>query len=267
MGSHSLNPPVEGLRDIYERRAEAYQYHGPGGFPSRKHRGILEHLDGLRPDRFLEVGCGDGPYLAWSTAAGYGWTVGIDLSLGILVQARQRLTHEGRLDRASLAVADGASLPFRDSTVDLVLCTQVIEHIPDDRRAMLELARILSPGGCLVVTTDHRDNQVTKALRRPVDVVRWLLGRPEWHPPFLHRCYSSTVFTELVRRTGLHVDQVRTYRYSWPSRLSSFPILVRLLDAVEERLIAHKPFSQWGDILLVVATKPSADATGASRIA
>lgn len=244
------------LRQAYEKRAESYQYHGPDGFPSRKHRVILRHLEKRRPDRFLEVGCGDGPYLAWSSLVGYRWSVGVDISHGILSQARKRIAHRGCIERASLAVADGATLPFVDGSVDLVLCTQVIEHIPDDKQAVEELARVLTPGGCLLISTDHANNRITKILQRPMDCARYLLRKPRWQPPFLHRDYSWEAFAELVTNAGLQVDHVSTFRFSWPSRLNRVPALVRLLDGFEERVIRRDPFSRWGDILLIVATKP-----------
>lgn len=49
-------------------------------------------------------------------------------------------------------VADAGALPFRDGTIDGVLCEQVLEHAPDAMGAIQEIARVLRPGGRLYVT-------------------------------------------------------------------------------------------------------------------
>ena len=47
---------------------------------------------------------------------------------------------------------DGTRLPFPDDTFDRIICSEVMEHIPDDRAAAAELARVLKPGGMIAVT-------------------------------------------------------------------------------------------------------------------
>jgi SAM-dependent methyltransferase len=47
--------------------------------------------------------------------------------------------------------ADITALPFREETFDLVLCSHVLEHVPDDRAAMRELHRVVRPGGTVVI--------------------------------------------------------------------------------------------------------------------
>lgn len=57
--------------------------------------------------------------------------------------------------------ADITRLPFADATFDLVVCYHVLEHIPDDRRAIAELARVLAPGGVALVQVPWRDDRDT----------------------------------------------------------------------------------------------------------
>lgn len=47
---------------------------------------------------------------------------------------------------------DGTTLPFPDNSFDRIICSEVMEHIPDDRAAAAELARVLKPGGIIAVT-------------------------------------------------------------------------------------------------------------------
>ncbi len=49
--------------------------------------------------------------------------------------------------------ADIVDLPFDDASFDLLLCSHVLEHVPDDRRALAEIARVLAPGGEALIQT------------------------------------------------------------------------------------------------------------------
>ena len=53
------------------------------------------------------------------------------------------------------AWASGLDLPFRDASFDTVLCLQVLEHVPRPWRLLDEIARVLRPGGALVLTAPH----------------------------------------------------------------------------------------------------------------
>jgi SAM-dependent methyltransferase len=103
---------------------------------------LLARLDLPARARVLDVGCGtgaNGPVLA---EQGH-FAVGIDASpipLG--------LTPRGHAVRLR---GDAAALPFQDGAFDLVVALDVLEHLDDDRAAARELARVLVPGGALVV--------------------------------------------------------------------------------------------------------------------
>lgn len=102
--------------------------------------------DGLaraeRPiDRLLDVGGGSGR--AAAAVAGPEVTV-VDASPGMLARARRR--------RSLSAVAgDAGRLPVRDDAVDAAMIVDALHHLPDRRAALSEAARVLAPGGVLVV--------------------------------------------------------------------------------------------------------------------
>ena len=248
--------PEDDLRAVYDQRASEYVYHGPRGPLSRKHRGIIAHLPDLHGLRLLEVGCGDGPYLAWVSQRHVECALGVDLSTRILREAKKRVQAEGRAESVHLAAADAVALPFTGKSFDVVLASQVIEHVPDDAGALRAMRRVLRPGGTLVISTDHRDNRVTQALAAPTRAARRLLRQRDYHPPFPHRSYGQDEFVQLVRLAGFDVRACVTYRFAWPPWLARLRLLVRALDAVEERLTCRPPWSGWGDIVLVVAQKP-----------
>ena len=77
---------------------------------------------------------------------------GIELSAEMLAIARRRARELGR--QADLCQADAQALPFPDASFDTVVCTLSLCGIPDDRRAVAEMNRVLEPGGRLLLL-DH----------------------------------------------------------------------------------------------------------------
>ncbi len=99
--------------------------------------------------RALDVGCGDG-FLMGRLSPLLRWVVGIDS------ESRGVELASARLEPFANCRVLGASsyrLPFRDSSFDLVTCTDVIEHLNSLEAALSEITRVLDPGGHLVLTT------------------------------------------------------------------------------------------------------------------
>jgi ubiquinone/menaquinone biosynthesis C-methylase UbiE len=113
----------------------------------------------------LEVAIGSGRNLP-SYPRGIRLT-GIDLSENMLTIARRRAAALGR--EVDLEQADAQALPFPDATFDTVVCTFSLCSIPDDRKAVAEMKRVLRPGGKLLLI-DHVPS-TTRLLR---DVQRLL---------------------------------------------------------------------------------------------
>jgi len=111
-------------------------------------------LDRLGLDRVrtaLDLGCGRGRHLHAIFARGGIHVAGLDLSFEDVAATRDGLAPliepmpEGA--GATLAAGDALALPYADDTFDLVVCSEVLEHIPDYRAALAEIARVLKPGG------------------------------------------------------------------------------------------------------------------------
>ncbi|MGH7466954.1 MAG: class I SAM-dependent methyltransferase [Longimicrobiales bacterium] len=146
----------------------------------RKRLSALARLADVQPrDHLLEVGCGGGHVLQQFPQAR---RTGIDLSTNMLRRARLRLNGSAHLLRGS---AD--RLPFADGAFQVVLCTEVLEHVPDPSAVLRELIRVAAPGGRVVVSIPNERNidRAKRMLRRtPVlaRVLRTLADEGnEWH--------------------------------------------------------------------------------------
>jgi len=109
----------------------------------------------------LEVGSGLSPMVTNTNTVVYS-----ELSLEAL-----RIL-KGRHSRGSYVAADGMRLPFKTGTFDQTICSEVLEHLADDRKALQELARVMKPSGQLIITFPHRkfyfayDDHFVNHLRR-----------------------------------------------------------------------------------------------------
>jgi ubiquinone/menaquinone biosynthesis C-methylase UbiE len=75
--------------------------------------------------------------------------VAIDLAEHMLAMARQNVERAGLEDRIELRRVDAKGLPFSDGTFGAVMSNSIVHHIPEPRRALAELVRVVQPGGLL----------------------------------------------------------------------------------------------------------------------
>lgn len=101
----------------------------------------------------LEVGCGTGLLwtIGWTHAASDFALTLSDLSVGMVAETVP-LVHNTIRDVRGLA-ADVQSLPFADDSFDVVIANQMLYHIPDPKKALGEIARVLRPHGVLMAST------------------------------------------------------------------------------------------------------------------
>src|SRR5690606_13897957 len=103
--------------------------------------------------RILEVGCGSGGFLA--AIADRGRSIeGVDIALRWLVLARRRLADRGL--SVPLVGACAESLPYPDGSFDAIVADSVLEHIEDPALTLEEWARVVRPGGRLVIWSPNR---------------------------------------------------------------------------------------------------------------
>ncbi len=100
----------------------------------------------------LDVATGTGrlPYFLLQEPEFNGRVIGLDASAGMLTQAQVKLAPFG--DRAALVRQSALDLPFGDAAFAAVTCLEALEFLPDDAAALREMARVLRPGGVLLVS-------------------------------------------------------------------------------------------------------------------
>jgi SAM-dependent methyltransferase len=242
-------------RDYYAQAAAA----NPEASPER--RLLLGHL---RPgQRVLDLGCGSCENALW-LPAGCRY-VGFDVSTAALVMA-------GEWGRPGARVrGDGETLPFADASVDAVLSTYALEHFHDPGRTLLEAARVVRPGGLLLLVGSAWDlayelppsldpgrrlavaarrlgRQLLSALdgRHRFDVVASPRVLTSGYVPDADAVHvaQSHLMARFLRAAGLEIVEHRTLPHR-PDPAGARRLLRRLLRAVP--LWRHG----WGNTLIV----------------
>lgn len=114
---------------------------------------ILKKLEVRNNDVVLDCGCGDGLFLEALSELSDCHLHGFELDEKELRLAQQHLTGK----QVKLILGDLLQLPYRDSSFDKIYCTEVLEHVVDDRKALQELKRVLKKGGLLIVTVPNHN--------------------------------------------------------------------------------------------------------------
>jgi ubiquinone/menaquinone biosynthesis C-methylase UbiE len=150
----------------------------------------------------LEVAIGTGRNLPfYPNGSAITRLVGVDWSPGMLAIARERAAAIGR--DADLRQGDAQALDFPDSSFDTVLCALGLCAIPDDRRAVTEMARVLRPGGRLLLV-DH-----VAASAAALRAVQWLYERITI--PLAGEHFRRRPLT-YVRELGFTVEETERFR-------------------------------------------------------
>ena len=120
------------------------------------HRWVFDQLDLAPESRILELGCGTAAL--WRENLDRlpaGWEVMFsDLSPGMVQEARRSLA--SCQQALAFAVIDAQAIPFREASSDGVIANHMLYHVPDRRKALAEIRRVLKPGGRFYASTIGR---------------------------------------------------------------------------------------------------------------
>jgi ubiquinone/menaquinone biosynthesis C-methylase UbiE len=129
---------------------------------------------------------------------------GIELSPKMLDLARRRARESGR--DADLRVGDAHNLPFPDASFDTVVVTLALCTIPDDRRALAEAARVLRPGGQLLLLEHVRSSVLpVRLLQRVLEPLTLLLDHDHLLREPLRHVEDAGLVVESLERSKLGI--------------------------------------------------------------
>ena len=217
----------------------------------------IAEMAGTRRDlRLLDCGCGTGHNLA-TLLRPYGRAFGFDLTPGGLLRA-----HAAGFP---LARADMAAIPFQSARFDLVTSFDVMQYVADDYAVMQEMARVLKPGGALVVTAAALDvlrgghAGTWPEVRRYTDArMRAIVENAGMKVHRLTYLFAS-LFPAMLAVRALRRDQraASAAGEDWEMRVPAAPINTALTWMLSgEAAISRRIPMPVGSSVLVVARKP-----------
>lgn len=192
-------------------------------------------IDGARAgtvagSRVLDLGCGQGRHTFDAARAGAA-VVALDRSLDDVTSTAAVLVALG--DQGEVAapfgplVADATAMPFGDGTFDVIVASEILEHLLDDRAAVDEAVRVLRVGGTLALSVP----------RRGPERINWMLSDAYSEAEGGHvRIYRRRALEQLIADAGLVVVG-HTYRHGLHSPYWWLRCAVGI-DREEHRLVA-----------------------------
>lgn len=155
-------------------------------------------------ERILDIGCGAGRHSLEACKIADCLVYALDIDSGDLSGVRQMfqaLDEQGEA-RGNWLLIEGTilNLPFRDASIDKIICSEVLEHITDDQQAVSEITRVLKDDGVVAIS-------VPTYLP---EAICWKLSRDYHHQPGGHiRIYRTGELISTLRRNNLRIYATR----------------------------------------------------------
>lgn len=185
-------------RDPYQRFVSGYDRTW-SRFSARTHAQILARMpQDLAGQRLLDLSCGTGSLIERILVRHpiIGPVTGVDVSAGMLRQARARLTTRSWPQPVSLAQFQPGVVNFRTATFDIVVCANAFHYFREPSMILREIARILRPGGLLILEDYAKDGLLARYFE-------WVIRR---YDPAHQRAYRLAEVTRLLVDAGWPTD-------------------------------------------------------------
>lgn len=259
--STRTNKQVDLVTEVFDAKAPTYAdgYEGRSSaahsFVVRRER-VYELLADRSDGRVLDVGCGPGVMVSGLTGRHFEF-YGVDISPAMIAECVRRF---GDVPSAHFSVGTIERLDFPDAFFDVVLAVGLVEYVEDDDAAIREMARVLKPGGTVLVTLPNRrspfrfwQRMVYGGARRAFRAIaRRRVSRPEID----HREYVEREYVARLEANGFAVSDVVYYNF----KVALFPLdrwFPRVTVATSAALepLGRSPLRWLGTGLIVRAEK------------
>lgn len=223
---------------------------------ARRHLIIKLLRSRQKNEKILEVGCASGVLLQALARQGFSSVYGAEISAEAINQCRERGLN-------NVTLIDSEQLPFPDGTFDVLISSDVLEHIDQDQKALADWCRVLKPGGVALlmvpafqflwsdhdVVNNHFRRYVKKELLAKMEQAGFTIVRSSYWNFFLFFPVSILRIVSRLRRRGKHAPKDQLYSFG---PLNYF--LEKLLR-LENYLIIHGINFPWGISIMAVAAK------------
>jgi len=217
----------------------------------------LEEVAPRQGELILDIGCGkavDGAHLSRSGAL----VVGVEPSQVMLQRARGHLSEHNA--HVLLAQGIGENLPFKSNTFDKAMCKGALDHFLSPSRTMDEIARVLKPGGEMVISIANFESLGFRVGKRLYPVTRHLCRlnyteRKPWEPPPDHLYKFDYPFLTALAKARFTIRRKKGISLlfglpMWGSFLNRLPrslsfAILRLLDKLA------RPLPSLADVIVI----------------
>jgi ubiquinone/menaquinone biosynthesis C-methylase UbiE len=161
---------------VYDQVSAGYDAEAGGGLFAADEPVVAEYLVGRAPGVALDAACGTGRFAEFLAKRGHR-VIGVDSSPDMLARARRRVPE------AEFDIAELDALPLPDNSVDVIVCALALDHVACLDPVLAEFARVLRPGGDLVISDIHHE----LTTRGSAMTVRGPAGEPRIAPSYRHQ--------------------------------------------------------------------------------
>lgn len=187
---------------------------------SQRAKLIFQEVTKIKPKKVLDAGCGRGFYInAFPSFKFIEEIHGIDLNENYLMLAKKNCLDK----RVNIKRANINSLPYPDQYFDLIICSEILEHLKDDKKAIRELKRVLKDNGSLIITVPNYNfpflwDPINWVLMKLFNThvnknIWWLAGIWADH----NRLYTEKQIKKLVTDNGLKIRKLQLIlHWCWP---------------------------------------------------
>ena len=219
------------IKSFYEQDAKDYDLKrwisATGEYNDQIHKKITLSLSWpINQQWVLEVAIGTGR-IAIELALRGANVVGIDISQAMLNQTKSKIQALGIYQKVKLVAGNAYTLPFAKGSFDKCVCINALNHIPNTRRVIQEISRVLKPGGILVINFTN-----LWSLYFPIGLIVNLRNR-SWRNKVYTHWHTTSQIRRICKEANLEICEIQGMFYL-PQRLPK--ILTLLFKKLDEKM-------------------------------